>query len=247
MVMLKTWTVLRSLGPVDLKSVARDSMLLLISVGSLALAVALRLGMPFLTDWLWSTYNLALEPYYPLFMSLVVFMAPGMVGMVIGLLLLDERDDHTLKALLVTPTPLVSYMIYRLGLPILLAFLITPIVVSIAGLITIPFPYLLLVSALTSISGATTTLLLVTLAENKVMGLAVLKGIQGLQALPMAAFFVDPPLQWIAGIMPSYWPMAVYWRMAAGEPFWGYLLVGAVINIAVVIYLMHRYERQVRS
>jgi fluoroquinolone transport system permease protein len=243
--MSKTINLLRSLGPVDLKSVARDSMLLLISGGALALALALRFIVPFLTGWLQTRFGLDLIPYYPLLMSLVLFIAPGMMGTVIGLLLLDERDDRTLTALMVTPIPLSSYVMYRLGLPVLLAFLITPPAVLIAGLIVIPFGQLLLVSALASISGATTALLLAALAENKVTGLAVLKGIQGLQALPLAAYFLTPPLQWIAGIMPSYWPLAVYWRMAAGEPFWPYLGIGVLVNVAVVWFLMKRYERRI--
>jgi fluoroquinolone transport system permease protein len=243
--MSKTFTLLRSLGPVDLKSVARDSMLLLITVGALALALALRYIVPFLTEWLQARYGLDLIPYYPLLMSLVLFIAPGMMGTVIGLLLLDERDDRTLTALMVTPIPLSSYVLYGLGLPVLLAFLVTPPAVLIAGLIVLPFGQLLLVSALASISGATTALLLAALAENKVTGLAVLKGIQGLQGLPMAAYFLTPPLQWIAGIMPSYWPLAVYWRMAAGEPFWPYLGIGVLVNVAVVWFLMKRYERRI--
>lgn len=243
--MSKTLTLLRSLGPVDLRSVARDSMLLLITGGSLALALALRFAVPFLTDWLQTRFGLDIVPYYPLLMSLVLFMAPGMMGIVIGLLLLDERDDRTLTALMVTPIPLSSYVTYRLGLPILLALLITPPAVLIAGLIVIPLGQLLLISALTSISAATTALLLVTLAENKVTGLAVLKGIQGIQALPMAAYFLSPPLEWIAGIVPSYWPLAVYWRMAVGEAYWGYLLIGVLINVAAVWFLLRRYERRI--
>lgn len=243
--MSKTFTLLRSLGPVDLKSVARDSLLLLITGGSLIMALALRFAVPFLTEWLQARFGLDLIPYYPLVMSLVLFAAPGMMGIVIGLLLLDERDERTLTALMVTPIPLSSYVAYRLGLPILLAFLVTPPAVLIAGLLVIPFGHLLLVSALASISGATTALLLVTLAENKVTGLAVLKGIQGLQALPMAAYFLSPPLAWIAGIMPSYWPLAVYWRMAAGEPFWGYLGIGVLVNVAAVWFLLRRYERRI--
>ncbi|MBX2997923.1 MAG: hypothetical protein KF893_05385 [Caldilineaceae bacterium] len=242
--MSKTIMLLRSLGPVDLKSVARDSMLLMITGGALALALALRFAAPFLTSWLQMQFGLDIVPYYPLMMSLVLFIAPGMMGVVIGLLLLDERDDRMLTALMVTPIPLSSYVTYRLGLPILLALLVTPPAVLIAGLIVIPFWQLLLVSALTSISAATTALLLITLAENKVMGLAVLKGIQGLQALPMAAYFLDPPLEWIAGIIPSYWPLAVYWRMAAGEAFWGYLIIGVLINAAAVWFLLRRYERR---
>lgn len=242
----KTWALLRSLGPVDLRAIARDSMLLLVTLGSLALAWLIRSGVPLATPWLLAQYGFDLRPLYPLIMSLVVVMASSMAGTVVGFLLLDERDDGTLRALLVTPVPLSAYVAYRLGLPIVLTLLITPLAVHIAGLITIPLWQLLLVSLPASLSGATMALLLVALAENKVAGLAVTKVLQGIQALPLAAFFLTPPFQWSAGIVPSYWPLAVYWRMVAGEPFWGYWGVGMIVNGVTLGILMRRYEQNLR-
>ena len=45
-------------------------------------------------------------PYYTLVMSFVGVSATGIVGTVIGFVLLDQRDDQTLPALLVTPMSL---------------------------------------------------------------------------------------------------------------------------------------------
>jgi fluoroquinolone transport system permease protein len=46
-------------------------------------------------------------------MSFLVVVMPALVGMVIGFLLLDQRDDQTLAALQVTPLTLNGYLIYR--------------------------------------------------------------------------------------------------------------------------------------
>ena len=46
--------------------------------------------------------------------------APGMVGMVIGFLFLDERDARTLTALRTTPMSMRQYLGYRVALPLLL-------------------------------------------------------------------------------------------------------------------------------
>jgi fluoroquinolone transport system permease protein len=244
--MLKTWTLLRALGPVDLKSVVRDSLLIVVLVGSLLLALLIRYATPFMTLWLMDEFGIDLLPYYPLLMSLVLLMASAMAGTVVGFLLLDERDDRTLTALLTSPIPLSSYVAYRLGLPIVLALIITPFAVSIAGLITIPWWMLLLVALLASLSGAGTALVLASFADNKVTGLAVMKIFQGIQVLPMASFFLVPPWQWVAGIVPTYWPLAVYWRMIAGEPFWIYWLIGVAFNVVVILLLLRRYEKQLR-
>ena len=245
--MSRTLSLIRSLGPVDLKSVARDSLLLMISFGALILAVLFRFLVPFVTDWMRAAYAIELTPYYPLFASVIILLVPGLVGVVVGLLLLDERDEHMLTALLVTPVPFSSYLIYRLGLPVALSFVLTPLMVNVAGLAVIPLGELLLLSVLSAISGATTALLLAAFAENKVTGLAVLKGIQSLQMLPLIAYFVAPPLQWTAGIIPSYWPLVVYWRMDAGDGYLRYWVIGMILNLGLLYVLARRYERGLRS
>ena len=245
---MKFSTVLRGLGPVDLKSVSRDSMLLLISVGSLVLALAMRYGVHFATPHLQRLLAIDLADYTPLLMSFVLLIAPGMVGSLVGFLVLDERDEGTLAALLVTPVSLASYLLYRIGLPVVIAFLVTLVAVPMAGLLTIPFGQLMLAAALASLSGGIVALAVTALATNKVEGFAVLKMLQGLQALPLVAWFVPAPWQWLVGFVPTYWPAAVYWRMAGGNGFWGYLVVGVVINLLYLAGLTSHFRRQlVRS
>ncbi len=47
--------------------------------------------------------------------------ASGIVGMVVGFLLLDERDAHTPAALRVTPLSMRRYLAYRVSGPLLVA------------------------------------------------------------------------------------------------------------------------------
>ena len=56
-----------------------------------------------------------LAPFYPLVMGGYLMMAPGIVGMVTGFLLLDERDSRTLTALRVTPLSMRRYLAYRVA------------------------------------------------------------------------------------------------------------------------------------
>ena len=142
-------------------------------------------------------------------MSFVLLMAPGMVGSLVGFLILDERDDGTLTALLVTPISLTAYLLYRIGLPVVIAFLVTLAAVPIAGLIRIPFGQLLLAAALAALSGAIVALAVTALAANKVEGFAVLKVLQALQALPLVAWFLPTPWQCCLG--------AKYWHISPNQ------------------------------
>lgn len=116
---MKTLRVLQALGPIDTKSVSRDSLLRWMVFYPLLLAGLIRWGVPWLTVRLLMQFQFDLTPYYSLLMSFVLLMTPMLTGMVIGFLLLDQRDDQTLTALQVTPLTLSGYLVYRISLPIL--------------------------------------------------------------------------------------------------------------------------------
>ncbi|MBX3053480.1 MAG: hypothetical protein KF753_18535 [Caldilineaceae bacterium] len=242
---MKFTSVVRSLGPVDLRSVSRDSLLLLITGGSLALALVMRYGVPFVTPHLQRLLGVDLRDYTPLLMSFVLLMAPAMVGALVGFLILDERDDGTLTALLVTPVSLPAYLLYRIGLPVVIAFFVTLLALPLAGFLTLPFGEQVLAAALSALSGGIVALAVTALAANKVEGFAILKGLQGIQALPLVAWFLPTPWQWLVGFVPTYWPAVVYWRMAAGEPFWGYWVVGVGVNLGILSLLLRRFHRSI--
>jgi hypothetical protein len=59
---------------------------------------------------------------------------------------------------------------------------------------------------------------LATAAPNKVAGFAVVKLLNVINLLPIVAFFAPPPLQYVAGVLPAFWPMRALWSAAAGTP-----------------------------
>ena len=109
--------VIRGLGPIDLKSIARDSMLRWLVGMPIVLAFAFRWGVPIVNAWLGERNGFDLTPYYPLLTSFLVLMVPTLMGSVVGFLLLDQRDDRTLTALQVTPLTAQGYLAYRIAVP----------------------------------------------------------------------------------------------------------------------------------
>jgi hypothetical protein len=85
---------------------------------------------------------------------------------------------------------------------------------------------------------------LATFAENKVQGLALLKGASVLMIVPIAAIFVPLPWQWALGIAPTFWPARLYWALGANAPsWWIYLLAGLVYQALLLAALLRRFER----
>ena len=168
-------TAYRVFGPVDVKNIRREDLLMWLG-GVMALVVLLmRYGVPAASGLLDTRFGFDLTPYHDLIMSNYVFVAGMMVGTVIGFLLLDERDENTLTALLVTPLPIGAYLAYRFTLPVLLAFVITCVTYPLIGLAPISAVDLIVVAGLASFGGPFAALFLAVFAENKITGLALTK------------------------------------------------------------------------
>ena len=72
---------------------------------------------------------------------------------------------------------------------------------------------------LAAFAGPVLALVLAAFAANKVAGFAVAKAVNAVLMLPVAAYFLEPPWQYAAGLLPSYWPLKMVWQATAGEDY----------------------------
>lgn len=240
--MMKTLTLFRAAGPTDAKNILRDPLLLWLPLIPLLLALAMRLALPQLATVFAARYGFDVAPYYPLLMSGYMLLTLTFAGLVTGLLLLDERDEHVLTALLATPMPLVSYVLYRISMPMLLGWLMALIGIPLAGLVPIPLADLLIVAGLGALSSPLVALFLASFAANKVVGLALLKLASAVMLLPAAAFFLPERWQFLAGVVPAFWPMKAFWLAAAGRSYWLYVVIGMLVHAVALVLLMRRFN-----
>lgn len=242
-------TIVRTLGPIDLRAVRRDSYLAWAAFLPLALGALLRWGLPWVTSWIADAYAFDLTPWHPLIVSwFLVAIVPQLIGQVVGFLLLDERDDDTLRAWLVTPMPLGGYLAYRVGLPLLLAMGVAPLAVSGFGLVAIEWQRFAPIALLFALETPIMALAMASLCENKVQGFAFVKGVGAVPLLSAAAFFVDPPWQWLAGALPTYWPMRAFWTASTGgDGFWPAIAIGLALHVALLAWLLRVFRNRVHA
>ena len=120
-------------------------------------------------------FGFHLDAYFPLLMSFLPLVAAGMTGTVVGFLLLDQRDDHTMTALLVTPLSLGDYLRYRVGVLMVVSAVFGAAITPLAGL-SETTPLQIGVAAVTAAPLAPIyALFLGTFAANKVQGFALAK------------------------------------------------------------------------
>ncbi|HEX9653497.1 MAG TPA: hypothetical protein VGA99_07285 [bacterium] len=238
---------LRALGPIDAKSVRRDSFLRWMLLYPIALALLIRWGLPVLTEFLRQRYDFELIPYYTLIMSFCVELVPMFIGMVIGFLLLDQRDDHTLSALQVTPLSLPGYLAYRIALPMSSGLMTTMLFFPLAGWHDLSLLMLFFVALGAVPLAPIFALFLATFSENKVQGFALTKALGVVLWPPIVAYFLPGYWQWLIGVIPTFWPVKAFWMVHNGSAYWWVvLLIGFAYQICLLGLLLRRFENVMR-
>jgi fluoroquinolone transport system permease protein len=237
-------SILQSLGPVDAKNIRRDELLRWIILAPVAMALLIRLLFPIVLVRAGEILQFDLMPYYePVTSFMIMLLTPYLAGLVIGFLLLDQRDDGTLTALQVTPLSLNGYLLYRLTVPMLLSIVMTMVAAPLSGVINIGFGRLLITAVCAAPFAPIFALGLASLAQNKVQGFAITKVAGIILVPPLLAYFVSAPWTIILGIFPTYWPAMTLWSAQAGDTaFWFYWSVGLVYQAVVLLLLARRFN-----
>ena len=237
---------MRVLAPNDLRLIWRDGFLLSFIAFLLPLAcLGLRWLVPYagelVAEWV------VLEPYYGLILaSLIVGGQPVMLGFVIGILFIEERDEGTLLALQASPLSLRSFLGYRLLAAMGLNVVLTTLGVYFAGLVSISLFEILASAALASLAVPLIALVYAIYIKNKVQALMMLKPVQIWGGLPTLLFFIPTPWQWIGSVPgPLYYPMRLFWGAADGQAEWWLILPGLIIPGVALLWLLRRFERTV--
>lgn len=242
---------IRALGRTDLKLVGRDRFLLLMVLLIVYLALIVRYGLPWLNTYLLdngilpnASFAYSLADLYPMIVAFMgVFQGSLIAGTIVGFMLIDEKEDHTLKAILVTPVPFQQYIGYRIAIPSVLAFVTVVGLVLFINQALIPLGHLLLIAAGASLTGSLATLFYAIFAANKVQGFAMAKFVGIFGWLILIAWFIDEPWQWLFGLFPPYWISKAYWMVFAGESFWWLaLLAGIVTQLALLAVMVRRFH-----
>ena len=241
--------VIRAMGvlaPNDLRLIWRDGFLLSIMAFVLPLAcLGLRWLAPFAAELV--AQWVVLEPYYGLIVASVIIAGePVMLGFVIGILFIEERDEGTLLALQASPLSLRSFLGYRLLVAMGLNVVLTTIGVYFAGLVSVSLFVILVSATLASLGVPLVALIYAIYIKNKVQALMLLKPVQIWSGLPTLLFFVPTPWQWIGSVpMPLYYPMRLFWSASENQAEWWLVIPGFLIPGAALLWLLRRFQRTV--
>lgn len=238
---MRAWA---AFGRNDLRGTYRDPLLIMLVVAPVIWTVGTVVLVPPLTDTLARRYDFDLAPYYPLVITALLLLTSIIIaGGLAAFLVLDEIDAGTLTALRVTPVSLTAFLAYRAATVVAVTTVYVVATMSLSRLLAPPLiPVLIPIGMVAGLSAVVTLLLIVSVAGNKIQGIAMVRLLGILIAgLPCLPWFIDSAWNLAFGVLPPYWAAKAFWVASAHGTWWPYLLGGVLYNLAIAWPLLHRF------
>lgn len=241
-------TVLVGMLHADGLRLVRDRFIVATALYIVSLSIAMRWALPWVTAEVAARLAFDLTPYHAVMMSHMVVVLVALVGgLVGGFLLLEGREDRTVKAQLVSPVSLSVHVALVSAVLMVVSALLTVVEGVIVGIALPPWPALVLIACAAAPAAPIMALFIASFADNKIEAFAYTKFCGVAVLIPAGASFVPEPWQWIAGVYPQYWAAKAYWVAHAGGSEWPLLaLTGIGVSALWVWWMARRFMRAAR-
>ncbi|XMB73048.1 ABC transporter permease [Mycoplasmatota bacterium WC30] len=185
----------------------KDGMLIMILIAPILVGTIFKFGVPFIELQLTRYFvkDVILGDYFLLFDLLLATLTPYLISFAASMTMLDEYDSNLINHLCVTPLGKRGYLISRVVLPLLLAFIISIVIVSVFSLTSWSLLMVISICLLTSLLSLTSTLIVFSFSNNKIEGLALAK-LSGVVMIGIVVpFTITSEVQYYFLILPSFW------------------------------------------
>lgn len=230
----------------DLKNIRRDPMLLVIILGPILLTFLFRFGLPALDNLVNSYLSFNLLGYKELIMGFIMLLVPFLVGILIGLLILDEKDENLIIYYAVTPLAKQGYLYYRLAVPVVLSFALSIFMWTFNGFIELNVLKLLPLAFLIALEAPLISLAMAVFASNKVEGLAIAKGGGVILTIPFIVYFVSSKWTWVGLVLPTFWVSHAFYSSFGSILLYSIFVLGGItVHLLFIQWLLVRFRRRV--
>lgn len=169
----------------------------------------------------------------------IVFYALVMAGIFLpGSSLVEEKEQGTLMAMLVTPVRIADVLLAKWVLGVLLAAVMATVTLGLNSALGANWPEVIVVVLVAAAMSSMIGLLIGTAAKDSTIMFGVVKGL-GLFLFAPVIFYLFPDWpQWIAKLFPLYWIIEPIWQVAimggSLRDVWVELVVALAITAAMV-------------
>lgn len=222
----------------------RDMMLLVSCLAPILAGFFFRFAIPLLETALTDSFHITsiISPCYELIDLLFAMLPSTMFCFVSAMVSLEERDEKTVSYLFITPLGKTGYLFARFGIPAVIAFFATAILLSVFKLTALSPLTILLLAAGGTLQGMIVALLVLTFSSNKLEGMAVAK-LSTLTILgAVTPFFIQSDTQYVTSPLPSFW---IGKAILEDVPL--YMLPAFVLSAMWIYFLLKRYLGKIQG
>ena len=160
---------------IGMKQVLKDGMLIALIPAPFLVGLFIKLAIPFINQILTKEFSFSIIAWYGLIDGMLICLTPMFVAMISSFLILEERDERLSDFYQITPAEGYSYLFARIGLPMIWAFAVTMIVSKIFNISSLSTFTILDCSIISGFTGIFLAMMVVSIAGNRVEGLALSK------------------------------------------------------------------------
>ena len=184
----------------DFRNIFRDDILKILFFVPVIFILMLRFGLPLLLE-----YVPAITEYKFLIIGSLCLVTASFPAFIVSFIMLDEKDEGIFIMYKVLPMSDLKFFFYRVGFQITFSWIYTLLILLLSGSVEMLFWQKISAAFLFSLLPPLITLVSVTFARNKIEGVTIMKLMNFILFLPVAAFFIDLPWKYLFGIIPVYW------------------------------------------
>lgn len=227
----------------DLKMIMRDPIMALLFFIPLVIGILFKLLIHFFLPIAlkYVEFSLPLEPYL---LSMTLLMTPYMLGVVMGFMMLDDKDGNILDLVMVTPFGRRGYLLNRILFISIFTFLYTLINYFILNLVDMNIFNLLYISILLAVFAASIGLLFFRIASDKIIGLTYAKILNFVIIFVFADFIKAEWFTYVAAVFPTFWITRLITNPEAAS---NYIFAGVVVLIWFSVMSINGMDYNKRS
>lgn len=221
--------------------VLRDAIMLFLIPAPLLVGIAFRFLLPWLNQLLLVRSSFSLEPWYPITDGLMIILTPTLLTMSSAFLLLEECDEGLGNYYQITPASHLQYLFARIGIPAIWDFFCAIVITRWFALSDISLLTTISASIIATLFGIAVAMMIVSLASNRVEGLAVSK-LTGITLMGLiVAGLVSDSWRWFTSILPSFWVGQLIFE----KDLWPTLLLGILVCLFWFILFTKRFIKKI--
>jgi len=197
----------------ELKKWVRDPMMRFMLFYPLLFGLIGRYALPAIAE----TSGFVIEPNADFILAVLALITPLAFGALTGFSILEDRDDHIINSIRVTPLTFNQFMSFRMVMVYVLTFAACVFVIWFSDIGDLAWRDILVVSFLASFSAPVTGLVINIFAHNKIEGFAIMKLLGTIIILPVISLIFTDAKELFFAIVPAFWPAKIISAVIRGD------------------------------